>query len=48
MWRVKCSCDIECMQVIYISVALFHFISIGSALQYNSELWSGWRGGDGE
>ena len=45
MWRVKCSCDIECM---YISVALFHFISIGSSLQYNSELWSGGRGGDGE
>ena len=39
-WNV---CNFVCM------TALFHFISVGfSSLQYNSELWSGGRGGDGE
>ena len=40
---------VKVCKFVYISIALFHFISVGSSsLQYNSELWSGWRGGDGE
>ena len=32
----------------FVYISIVHFISLDSSLQYNSELWSGGRGGDGE